>query len=223
MRFFQFFGLAVAGFLLSACQSDLYRIKGNATGLKDGDTLFITTDLNAGIPSDTIIVNKEKFYSKGISDSTQIAMIYQASHLDHNIVFFLEPGTINIDLSDIPLKSRVSGTHTNNEWQQLNDTIYKYSMQINNIMEKAFNDTNPNANHEYEDKHVEELYKTLSKRVESIAIRNAENDLGYLITTTFPEDILSNKQRLGIVKKMPKSIRNREEIKIIETMLSKTE
>ena len=52
---------AATAIVLTACQSNSYKVKGTAEGLQDGDTLFFTTDLIEGIPADTLIVKNGKF------------------------------------------------------------------------------------------------------------------------------------------------------------------
>ena len=54
---------------LTACHSNTYKISGAVEGLNDGDTLFITNDLQTGIPTDTLIVKDGKFELSGETDS----------------------------------------------------------------------------------------------------------------------------------------------------------
>jgi len=108
--------------MLASCQSNSYTISGTAEGLSDGDTLFVTSDLLTGIPSDTLIIKDGKFETKGEVDSTALCMVYSAASNEINAAFFLEPGTINIKLTEQPGGSRVSGTHCNDQWQTLNDS-----------------------------------------------------------------------------------------------------
>ena len=56
--------------LLASCQSKSYRLEGSGEALKDGDTLFLTTDLTELTPSDTIVVKDGKFAITGETDST---------------------------------------------------------------------------------------------------------------------------------------------------------
>lgn len=66
-----------AGSVLAACQSDGYRIKGEAAMLNDGDTLFVTDDLFTGTPIDTLIVKDGKFETEEEkADSTRLCMVY---------------------------------------------------------------------------------------------------------------------------------------------------
>ena len=109
--------------MLAACQSKTYTITGEVEGLENGDTLFITDDLQAGIPTDTLIVEDGKFNFNGIADSTYIAMVYSQKRNEINAPFFVEPGNITIELNPYPVQSRVSGTVLNNEWQKLNDEV----------------------------------------------------------------------------------------------------
>ena len=60
---------------LCACQSNQYTIAGVADGVSDGDTLFLTNDLETGAPCDTIVVKDGKFTLSGEADSTALCMI----------------------------------------------------------------------------------------------------------------------------------------------------
>ena len=67
MKVFQASILFSAALLaLTACTSNTYTITGHVEGLEKGDTLFITNDMQTGIPTDTLIVEDGKFHSNGI-------------------------------------------------------------------------------------------------------------------------------------------------------------
>lgn len=70
-------GLMAAGSMLAACQSDGYRIKGEAQILNDGDTLFVTDDFFTGTPIDTLIVKDGKFETEGdYAGETRLCFVY---------------------------------------------------------------------------------------------------------------------------------------------------
>ena len=66
--------------LLASCQSNSYKISGTVEGLPDGDTIFVTSDLETGAPNDTLIVKKGKFELQGEVDSTALCLVYSASN-----------------------------------------------------------------------------------------------------------------------------------------------
>ena len=102
---------------LTACQSTSYQVNGTIEGAADGDTLFLTSDLQTGIPSDTILVEDGKFSFSGDADSVRLCMVYSASRNELNAPFFMEPGVISIQIKETPGASRVGGTKCNDEWQ----------------------------------------------------------------------------------------------------------
>ena len=115
---------------LTACHSNTYKISGAVEGLNDGDTLFITNDLQTGIPTDTLIVKDGKFELSGETDSTYLCMVYSEKCNELNAPFFIEPGNISIKLVETPGASRVGGTKCNEQWQELNDSVMTIGKEI---------------------------------------------------------------------------------------------
>ena len=70
---------------LTACQSTSYQVNGTIEGAADGDTLFLTSDLQTGIPSDTILVEDGKFSFSGDADSVRLCMVYSASRNEYQV------------------------------------------------------------------------------------------------------------------------------------------
>jgi hypothetical protein len=125
--------LTAASITLIACQSKTYQIKGTAEDVADGDTLFLTTDLQQGIPRDTILVKDGKFELSGETDSTYFCLIYSKSDETITTPLFVEPGTIKVLISKTPGASRVGGTYINDEWQRMNDSTMMIGKEINKI------------------------------------------------------------------------------------------
>ena len=125
---FSAFALALIG-----CQSKSFQINGTVEGIENGDTLYLTSDMETGVPQDTLIVEDGKFSLSGETDSVYLCMIYSATRNEVNIPFFMEPGNIRITLIDKPGASRVSGTNANEEWQRLNDSVMVIGKEINKI------------------------------------------------------------------------------------------
>ena len=66
------FGLATAAFLLAACQSNAYHIKGEAKGYEDGEVLYIADGLGHDARStDSIIVTEGRFVLHGETDTVR--------------------------------------------------------------------------------------------------------------------------------------------------------
>ena len=218
--------LTAAGIMLAACQSNTYQIKGKVEDAQ-GDTLFLTTDLQQGTPRDTILVKDGQFELSGETDSTYFCMIYSKNEEALNIPLFIEPGTIKVLLSKTPGVSRVGGTAINDEWQRMSDSTMVIGKEINNIAEKVF--ANEKATQEEQQKAMEQIDK-LNQRHAKVVLdfteRNIKNELGYFLLTMFPEEVIPNKDRLRLIKMMPAELRQRSAIKEIEKQIgnaSKTE
>lgn len=207
--------------MLAACQSNTYKIKGSVDDIADGDTLFLTTDLQLGIPRDTILVKDGQFELIGETDSTYFCLIYNKDNENLTVPLFIEPGTIKVILSKTPGESRVGGTYINEEWQRMNDSTMVIGKEINNIAEKLY--ANDKATQEEQDKAMSRI-EQLNNRFKTIVLdateRNIQNELGYFLLTMYPEEIISNSNRLRLIKMMPERLRRREPIPQMEQLIS---
>lgn len=218
--------LTAASILLAACQSDTYKIYGLADSLNNGDTLFITTDFANGNPLDTIIVENGKFEIEGTADSTFLCLIY-----NHNknmfIPFFIEPGNINIQLSDNPVHNRVSGTSTNNKWREMNDSSIRIGREISIIASQL--NTSDLTNDEQD--HLIEKYGKLMSQFRALVLKytkaNISNEFGYFLLTYYDdfsnynsnENFIDAKTKLELIKEMPERMRNRPSIQSLIAQL----
>jgi len=205
--------------LLTSCQSNSYKISGtvsSAEGLADGDTLFVTQDLQTGIPSDTLIIKDGKFEMSGETDSTTLCMIYSAIRNEINSAFFLEPGSINIELTEQPGGSRVSGTICNNQWQTLNDSVMSIGKEINRIAEHIYGNNLSQEEQQKGMEQIERLNKRFADLVVKTAEKNIDNEFGYFLLTYYPEELINNEQRARLIKELPAEMRQRPAIKVLE-------
>lgn len=209
--------------LLTSCQSNGYKISGSVSsseGLADGDTLFVTKDLQTGIPSDTLIIQDGKFKLSGETDSTALCMIYSAKRNEINAAFFMEPGTIDIQLTDQPGASRVGGTTCNKQWQTLNDSVMSIGKEINRIAEHIYGN---NLSQEEQQKGMEQIDK-LNKRFAELVVKTAEknidNEFGYFLLTYYPEELIDNNTRAKLIKDLPAEMRQRTAIKQLEQTIN---
>ena len=212
--------MTAAGILLAACQSNTYRIKGIAEGIADGDSLFLTTDLQTGIPRDTIIVKDGRFELSGETDSTYFCMIYSIGQEEVSAPFFIEPGTIQVKLTKEPGKSCVGGTIVNDEWQRMNDSVAVVGKEINNIAERVY--SNENSTQEEQAKamaQISKLNQRFNNIVLSVAEKNIKNELGYFLLTFYPEEIIPNKDRLRLIQMLPSEFRQRDAVKQMEQLI----
>ena len=207
--------------LLASCQSNSYKIRGSVEGLPDGDTLFVTSDLITGVPSDTLVIKEGKFELQGEVDSTVLCMVYSASMNEINAAFFMEPGTIKIHLTEEPGGSRVSGTHCNEQWQMLNDSVMSIGKEINRIAEHIYSN---NLTAEEQQKGMEQIDR-LNERFAALVVKtvekNIDNEFGYFLLTYYPEELIDNENRARLIKELPAEMRQRPAIKQFEQELAK--
>ena len=171
------FGLATAACLTAACQSNAYHVKGEAKGCEDGEVLYIADGLSHDMPpTDSIVVTEGRFILHGETDTARFCRLYRAADPRQDVTFFLEPGTIYIEMSDRPARSRVSGTVANNGWQALNDRVAAADRELRRIMrdEKADRPAQ-----------VKAVYHRLDSEIRMAAARNDDNALGRFISTRY--------------------------------------
>ena len=209
--------------LLTSCQSNSYKISGSVSsseGLADGDTLFVTKDLQTGIPSDTLIIEDGKFKLSGETDSTALCMIYSAKRNEINAAFFMEPGTIDIQLTDQPGSSRVGGTTCNNQWQTLNDSVMSIGKEINRIAEHIYGNNLSQEEQQKGMEQIEKLNKRFAELVVKTAEKNIDNEFGYFLLTYYPEELIDNNTRAKLIKELPAEMRQRTAIKQMEQAIN---
>lgn len=220
-----FTALTTASIMLAACQSKSYKVKGEADMLQDGDTLFLTTDFFTGTPIDTIIVENGKFTIEGTADSTCFCMLYSSKQVTVNIPFFIEPGNINLRISDNPLDRRASGTSTNNKWQELNDSSMNIARQVNMIA--AYIENNNLSDEEQKEQMLE--YKKLFRQFQNLVIdyarKNTDNEFGYFLLTYYDtmsdtdmhykDGIIDVDTKLELINKLPREMQKRQALKAV--------
>lgn len=188
---------------LTACHSNTYKISGAVEGLNDGDTLFITNDLQTGIPTDTLIVKDGKFELSGETDSTYLCMVYSEKRNELNAPFFIEPGNISIKLVETPGASRVGGTKCNEQWQELNDSVMTIGKEINRIAEHIYGNTVDEMEQQKGMEQIEKLNQRFSAIVVKTTEKNIKNEFGYFLLTYYPEELIDNQTRMELIDKLP--------------------
>lgn len=171
------FGLVTVAIMLTACQSNSFKIKGEAIGFDDGEIVCLTNDLNSKLPTDSLHIKDGAFEFYGTADSTYFCMAYLASNPDNNITFFVEPGKIVIELSSEIGKSRVSGTKINNEWQALNDMVGQYDQKIRNVIRNTTDSMTPKKQYVEMDR----IYNEITYKIIETGKRNKDNAMGQFI------------------------------------------
>ena len=204
---------------LTACQSTTYQVKGTIEGAADGDTLFLTSDLQSGIPSDTIFVEDGKFHISGEADSVRLCMIYSAKRNELNAPFFIEPGIISIQIKETPGASRVGGTKCNDEWQVLNDSVISIGKEINRIAEHIYGNTVTPEEQQKGMEAIDKLNQRFSRMVINTCEKNIRNEFGYFLLTYYPDELIDIQSRSRLIKLLPEEMRKREQIRVMEQSL----
>ena len=204
---------------LTACHSNAYKISGTAEGLADGDTLYITNDLQTGIPTDTLIVKDGKFEMSGETDSTYLCMVYSEKRNELNAPFFVEPGNISIKLAETPGASRVGGTKCNEQWQELNDSVMTIGKEINRIAEHIYGNTVDEMEQQKGMEQIDKLNQRFSAIVVKTTEKNIKNEFGYFLLTYYPEELIDNQTRMKLIDKLPAEKQKRPAIQEMLTGL----
>ena len=204
---------------LTACQSTTYQVNGTIEGAADGDTLFLTSDLQTGIPSDTIFVEDGKFHISGEADSVRLCMIYSAKRNELNAPFFIEPGIISIQIKETPGASRVGGTKCNDEWQVLNDSVISIGKEINRIAEHIYGNTVTPEEQQKGMEAIDKLNQRFSRMVINTCEKNIRNEFGYFLLTYYPDELIDIQSRSRLIKLLPEEMRKREQIRVMEQSL----
>ena len=202
---------------LTACHSNTYKISGSVEGLDDGDTLYITNDLQTGIPTDTLIVKDGKFELSGETDSTYLCMVYSEKRNELNAPFFVEPGNISIKLVETPGASRVGGTKCNEQWQELNDSVMTIGKEINRIAEHIYGNTVDEMEQQKGMEQIDKLNQRFSAIVVKTTEKNIKNEFGYFLLTYYPEELIDNEARMKLIDKLPEEKQKRP---VIQEMLA---
>jgi thiol-disulfide isomerase/thioredoxin len=147
-------------------------------------------------------------------------MIYSASRNEINSAFFLEPGSINIQLTEQPGGSRVGGTTCNNQWQTLNDSVMSIGKEINRIAEHIYGNNLSQEEQQKGMEQIERLNKRFADLVVKTAEKNIDNEFGYFLLTYYPEELIDNEQRARLIKDLPAEMRQRPAIKMLEQTIA---
>ena len=181
MNIRSFYGLAAAGVLLCACQSNTYQIDGYANAYAEGDTICLMKE--GGLQPIAITTVKEgKFAFYGEVKEIELYSVMAKQAPDCQVSFFTEPGITTIELKTEPGTSRVSGTKLNNEWQQLTDSVAILGNQVALLLRHPEADTTAQKALVT---NVDSLHRKMSACILNTAQRNKDNPLGKYINENY--------------------------------------
>ena len=219
MRKLTFIILALTAILATSCRQNTCTLAGTIEGGKDGDTILLITDMENGTPMDTLYIKEGKFSYQAEIDSTTLCFAQYNLNGVNIQAFFLEPGSIHLDIRQDASASHLSGTHLNDEWQKLNTAAYNYQKEMRLLTEQVQKDTSE-ANMQSVMSRVQVIQQKLSEDYYKSAEKNIGNELGYVLVTN--PVALSEEQVLKLINQMPVKMRSRKEIKEIESYLRST-
>ncbi|MBO4849281.1 MAG: AhpC/TSA family protein [Prevotella sp.] len=191
---------------LSCSQSFDYRITGKVDGLPQVKKIYLISDMEDGVPFDSLLVKDGAFEYAGHADSVTFCFIGNLKDSVALMPLFLEEGDISIVVSGEPMKSKVSGTHLNDELQQLNAAGLKYQEEIQSLVSRIGEDATEEQKAEVERKAMDSMSK-LATMFYQTAEKNIDNELGFFLVTN--PAMLNEEQVLTLVNKMPRKMRSR--------------
>lgn len=208
--------------MLLSCQNSDYVITGTTNGLENGDTLILTTDLNANTPLQKVVVNDGMFELKGHIDSVALCVLYVANQPDVNISFFLEPAEIKVSLSTAAKECKVSGTEANEAWQLLNEKTAQYNEKMQKTIQAVYQPGGSSDIPEEVMLQLQSLEKEMIEHILQTAEQNIGNEMGYFVVTHFEDDnYFTASRRMSLIEKMPAQFKERIAIKrLVETLKS---
>lgn len=212
-------GLAAASVSFAACQPKSYKIEGQGDAVKDGDTLFLTIDPNTATPIDTAVVKDGKFEFSADIDSTVFGQIYSPKDPKITFPLFVEPGTIKVTMSSTPAQCKVSGTETNERWQELNDTTVRIGMKADRIVAAIHGNPLSDSEQQALMQQVNKINEEFKACTTTYAERNIDNELGFFMLTYYPEEVISADKKLELIGKMPQKMQQRPQIKSLKAKL----
>ena len=205
--------IVLLAILMTACGEKTCHITGTVDGGKDGDTLFLITDAETGIPMDTLFLKNGQFDYQTVPDSTCLCFLQYGDLVQ---MFFLEPGNIRISLTNDLTENIISGTKLNDEWQTLNKAAFEYQKEMSRITEEAQKDTSESSMQALIPK-VKAAQAKLTQLYYQTAERNIQNELGFMLVSN--PVALSEEQVLKLINQMPSKMHARSEIQKIEKLL----
>lgn len=128
--------------ILFSCSNTAYEIKGNINYGNNGDSIALgySIDGNDITITDKTIIEDGKFTFSGNVDGTKIYYIAYEDELTPTYsLFFLEPGTINADITEE--YSRITGTPANDLNIRIEDTLAEYVNEIQKIQYQMYSDS----------------------------------------------------------------------------------
>ena len=189
VRISQQFGLAAAALWLSACQSNSYQLNGTTDALADGQTVYLSADIETRAPIDSTVVVNGRFRFEGEIDSTRVATIYAQQDSTLSVNLLLVPGNADIMLSAPPRRAHISGSTVHNEWQAMNDQLAVLTDSLRLLLKHSRQLTD--SGHIILLNEARRLEQQMHNCITATARRNSQNALGRFITSHYTNGLPS--------------------------------
>jgi hypothetical protein len=178
--------LAAVTVLFTACQSHSYRLTGEASDFSDGDTLQIVDAISGKLIAQPVVEDRH-FEVYASTDTTLLCFVEGPDIATGDVSFFLEPGNIHLEVKKIGERSRVSGTHVNNEWQRLLDQLAKQDTLIRRTAALLQNHDLSASQRQTIFQRIQEQETKMRQLVNQAAQRNKDNAMGRFVEEHFQE------------------------------------
>ena len=222
------FRLTTISFLLVACQSNSFKIKGHINGLTEGDTLILTNNKLSAIndnrsQGESLVIDKNgDFVYEGLADSVEECVLYNPKSGYDYYTFFREPGAkLDMNLcsgTKLGEYNYITGTKLNNDLTKITNNIETLQKKIEEISKRSYKKVLT----------AEERTKidNINQQIRTIIIHaindNQKNELGYklIIDHSFDWNI-NNNVLFSLIQNLPDNLRQRSEIKKVISELRK--
>lgn len=220
--------LTTISFLLVACQSNSFKIKGHIDGLTEGDTLILTNNklsaINGNISKgESIVIDKNgDFVYQGLADSVQECVLYNPKSEYDYYTFFREPGAkLDMNLcsgTKLGDYNYITGTKLNNDLTKITNNI--------ETLQKKIGEISKGSNKKVLTTEERTKIENINQQIRTIIIHaindNLKNELGYklIVDHSFNWNI-NNNVLFSLIQNLPDNPRQRPEIKKIISELRK--
>ena len=196
-------------FAASSCQQHNMKIEGTCEHLQDGDTLFLTNDLNRLAPIDTAIVKDGHFSFSSEADSVFTCLLFNRQHELYRM-FIAEPGHILLSLTANDIK--VAGTPANDQLQQMNEQMASVSKQMSAIYKEIQSPGISAAEIEAKKTAFNKLGEQMEQIVKDHARKHAGTNFGFILLSNYSE-LFEPQELEELMAKLPANLRQRSIIK----------
>lgn len=210
-----------AGILSASCQSNKYKIVVTGDALGQSDTVYVVENFRTQQPSATIIGADGKYELEGTVDSTHFAVLFAQGNKSYQ-TFFVEPGTIKINISEKPAQSKTSGTPCNEAWQEFNDTILSNGAKIDALTAAIHNGNLSEQEQQVRQKEIEALGAGMYRFQGEFAKKHIKDEVGYYMLVNMAS-VLQDDTKRELLELLPEKFAKRAPIVALKKQMKLSE